>query len=147
MDVYYIGCVAAVDVDAQRPRDRGTLSRGDAAAATLDRSHRWLYRQRRRQIPVDALHRYFWSYDLAYRRCRAGRHDPPLVQKEGRQVLCLLPDARLRILGVVASYAQKLVTVRLGGVLKLLDPVFELNPLNDFGQSVCAAELSPFLLS
>ena len=45
------------------------------------------------------------------------------------------------------SYAQKLVTVRLGGVLKLLDPVFELNPLNDFGQSVCAAELSPFLLS
>ena len=44
------------------------------------------------------------------------------------------------------SYAQKLVTVRLGGVLKLLDPVFELNPLNDFGQSICAAELSPFLL-
>jgi hypothetical protein len=25
------------------------------------------------------------------------------------------------------SYAQKLVTVRLGGVLKLLDPVLELN--------------------
>ena len=44
------------------------------------------------------------------------------------------------------SYAQKLVTVRLGGVLKLLDRVLELNPLNDFGQSVCAAELSPFLL-
>jgi len=33
-----------------------------------------------------------------------------------------------------------------GGVLKLLDPVFELNPLNDFWQSICAAELSPFLL-
>ena len=46
----------------------------------------------------------------------------------------------------LTSYAQKLVTVRLGGFLKLLDPVFELNPLNDFGQSVCAAELSPFLL-
>ena len=44
------------------------------------------------------------------------------------------------------SYAQKLVTVRLGGVLKLLDPVLELNPLNDFGQSICAAELPPFLL-
>jgi hypothetical protein len=41
---------------------------------------------------------------------------------------------------------QKLVTVRSGGVLKLLDPVFELNPLNDFGQSVCAAEPPPFLL-
>ena len=26
------------------------------------------------------------------------------------------------------SYAQKLVTVRLGGVVKLLDPVLELNP-------------------
>ena len=47
---------------------------------------------------------------------------------------------------MIASYAQKLVTVRLGGVLKLLDPVFELNPLNDFWQSICAAELSPFLL-
>ena len=46
----------------------------------------------------------------------------------------------------LASYAQKLVTVRLGGVLKLLDPVLELNPLNDFGQSICAAELPPFLL-
>ena len=45
-----------------------------------------------------------------------------------------------------ASYAQKLVTVRLGGVLKLLDPVLELNPLNDFWQSICAAELPPFLL-
>ena len=45
-----------------------------------------------------------------------------------------------------SSYAQKLVTVRLGGVLKLLDPVLELNPLNDFGQSICAAELPPFLL-
>ena len=44
------------------------------------------------------------------------------------------------------SYAQKLVTVRLGGVLKLLDPVLELNPLNDFWQSICAAELPPFLL-
>ena len=44
------------------------------------------------------------------------------------------------------SYAQKLVTVRLGGVLNLLDPVLELNPLNDFGQSICAAELPPFLL-
>ena len=44
------------------------------------------------------------------------------------------------------SYAQKLVTVRLGGVLKLLDPVLALNPLNDFGQSICAAELPPFLL-
>ena len=43
-------------------------------------------------------------------------------------------------------YAQKLVTVRLGGVLKLLDPVLELNPLNYFGQSICAAELPPFLL-
>ena len=47
---------------------------------------------------------------------------------------------------VTLSYAQKLVTVRLGGVLKLLDPVLELNPLNDFGQSICAAELPPFLL-
>ena len=44
------------------------------------------------------------------------------------------------------SYAQKLVTGKLGGVLKLLDPVLELNPLNDFGQSIGAAELSPFLL-
>ncbi len=52
----------------------------------------------------------------------------------------------LDLFGVDASYAQKLVTVRLGGVLKLLDPVFELNPLNDFWQSICAAELSPFLL-
>ena len=32
----------------------------------------------------------------------------------------------------ISSYAQKLVTVWLGGVLKLLDPVLELNPLNDF---------------
>ena len=47
---------------------------------------------------------------------------------------------------VKLSYAQKLVTVRLGGVLKLLDPVLELNPLNDFWQSICAAELPPFLL-
>ena len=47
---------------------------------------------------------------------------------------------------ILGSYAQKLVTVRLGGVLKLLDPVLELNPLNDFGQSICAAELPPFLL-
>ena len=52
----------------------------------------------------------------------------------------------MRHIGNVQSYAQKLVTVRLGGVLKLVDPVLELNPLNDFGQSVCAAELSPFLL-
>ena len=37
------------------------------------------------------------------------------------------------------------MTVRLGGVLKLLDPVFELNPLNDFGQAICSAEFSPFL--
>ena len=44
------------------------------------------------------------------------------------------------------SYAQKLVTVRLGGFLKLLDPVFELNPLNDFGEAIGAAELSPLLL-
>ena len=46
----------------------------------------------------------------------------------------------------IPSYAQKLVTDKLGGVLKLLDPVLELNPLNDFGQSIGAAELSPFLL-
>ena len=39
-----------------------------------------------------------------------------------------------------------LVTVRLGGVLKLLDPFLELNPLNDLGQLICAAELPPFLL-
>ena len=52
----------------------------------------------------------------------------------------------LNLIWTNGSYAQKLVTVRLGGFLKLLDPVFELNPLNDFGQSVCAAELSPFLL-
>ena len=44
------------------------------------------------------------------------------------------------------SYVQKLVTGKLGGVLKLLDPVLELNPLNDFGQSIGAAELLPFLL-
>ena len=34
--------------------------------------------------------------------------------------------------GRLSSYAQKLVTSKLGGVLKLLDPVLELNPLNDF---------------
>ena len=44
------------------------------------------------------------------------------------------------------SYAQKLVTVRLAGVLKLLEPVFELNLLNDFGQAIGAAEFSPLLL-
>ena len=45
------------------------------------------------------------------------------------------------------SYAQKLVTVRLGGVLKLLDPVLELNPLNDLGQTVWPGDLTPFFLS
>ena len=53
---------------------------------------------------------------------------------------------QIRIAVFRQSYAQKLVTVRLGGVLKLLDPVLELNPLNDFGQSICAAELPLFLL-
>ena len=44
------------------------------------------------------------------------------------------------------SYAKKLVTVWLGGVLKLLDPVRELNPLNDFRQSVFAAKFCYFFL-
>ena len=34
-----------------------------------------------------------------------------------------------------------------GGVLQLLDPVFELNPLSGFGQSIGAIELPPFFLS
>ena len=63
----------------------------------------------------------------------------------GQQALSqsAIPDDKCAI---ITSYAQKLVTVRLGGVLKLLDPVLELNPLNDFWQSICAAELPPFLL-
>jgi hypothetical protein len=59
---------------------------------------------------------------------------------------CEANDCRAAEQRLHCSYAQKLVTVRLGGVLKLLDPVLELNPLNDFGQSICAAELPPFLL-
>jgi len=31
------------------------------------------------------------------------------------------------------SYVQKLVTALSGGILMLLDPVLELNPLNDLG--------------
>ena len=64
-------------------------------------------------------------------------------------VIAKILDYLTRTLGgtrIFWSYAQKLVTVRLGGVLKLLDPVLELNPLNDFWQSICAAELPPFLL-
>ena len=38
------------------------------------------------------------------------------------------------------------MTGKLGGVLKLLDPVLKLNPLNDFGQTIGATELSPLLL-
>ena len=45
-----------------------------------------------------------------------------------------------------ASYAQKLVTARLGGVLMLLDPVLELHPLNDLRQAVFAIEFAPFFL-
>ena len=45
------------------------------------------------------------------------------------------------------SYAQKLVTARSGGGLKLLDAIDECNALNDLGHTVCAIELSPFALS
>ena len=38
------------------------------------------------------------------------------------------------------------MTAKLGGVLKMLDPVLGLNPLNDFWQSICASERQPFLL-
>ena len=63
------------------------------------------------------------------------------------QIQIKLADSKIeKATSLEKSYAQKLVTVRLGGVLKLLDPVLELNPLNDFGQSICAAELPPFLL-
>ena len=46
--------------------------------------------------------------------------------------------------GSLGRYARKLVTTRSGGDLKLLDPVSEFNPLNDFRQTVCAVEFSPF---
>jgi hypothetical protein len=40
---------------------------------------------------------------------------------------------------------KKLATALSGGVLKLLDPVLEGNPLDHFGQTVWAGDPSPFL--
>jgi len=44
------------------------------------------------------------------------------------------------------SYAQKLVTACSGGLVKLLDPVSELNPFDHFGQAIGAGDPSPFPL-
>ena len=49
----------------------------------------------------------------------------------------------LKIGLVRSSYARKLVMVRSGGVVNLLDPVSELNPFNDLWHAVGAVELSP----
>ena len=48
--------------------------------------------------------------------------------------------------GAGASYAQKLVTACSGGLVKLLDPVSELNPFDHFGQAIGAGDPSPFPL-
>ena len=48
--------------------------------------------------------------------------------------------------GSTLSYAQKLVTACSGGLVKLLDPVSELNPFDHFGQAIGAGDPSPFPL-
>ena len=58
----------------------------------------------------------------------------------------MVPRSKRRVPEESESYARKLVTVRSGGFDFVLDPVAELNPLDDLWQAVLPIEFAPFLL-